>query len=272
MIWNLGNITWKRLSGRYFKPDLFYERHYYLVWLRDLIGKIKALDATRPVTLDIELSATIFADLQQLQQELPQLDAAGIIIASDTSGLAELSHAGFPWYFGRIAASDIDKVELRGKNALISSWQDQSGRNLATMDGVLDRLGRRKPAWFDLARIWGREIPAPEWPSIHILRPARITYANTLLTYHALIQDRGEWLLASSLRQEWQFEWALVKGDGQGRFIAWTDLGTGPKQVIKMPPGSDHYLIHLTAVKQGQVITAVTPLETPILWEILRSR
>lgn len=270
--WNLGNNAWKRLAGRYFEPDLAYQRHDYLQWLRELIGKIKALDPSRPVTLDIELGTTILADLLQLQQELPQLDAAGIIIESDTTGLAELSRADFPWYYGRISASAIDKVDLRGKNALISSWQDQSGRDLATMDGVLDRLGRRKPVWFELARIWGRDIPRPEWPDIHILRPARITYPNTLLTYHALIRDSGEWRLAASLHPGWKFEWALVKSDGLGRYIAWTDLGAGPSQIVKIPPGSDNYLIHLTAVKEGLVITTVTPLQTPILWEVLHSR
>lgn len=258
--WNIGNTNWQQLENYYYKPQLLYQQEAFLAWLKDLIAKIKTIDPTRPLTVDAALSENITGTLVRLQRALPQADAFGIVAGDDTTGLSSLKEATVPHFISQIPVEYYTPMP-----AFITTWQDLDTRDYVTFDGLTDHWGRYKPSYYQLASLWNKSSLQPSLPQIHILRPARTTYPDSELTYHALILHNNEWefpgpAAADSLR----FEWHLVKTDNDGNPIFLKKLGDGTSITIDIPENPHHYGLYLQAVRGNQVTTARTPLNTPL--------
>src|SRR5690606_1605629 len=59
VMWNISNNPLKGMSYRYFKPDFNYHREAYTGWLKQLIAGMKAIDPKRPISVDIDIDASL---------------------------------------------------------------------------------------------------------------------------------------------------------------------------------------------------------------------
>ncbi|CAL1519418.1 glycosyltransferase family 2 protein [Chitinophaga sp. MM2321] len=262
--WNIGNTTWQQLGKQYFKPRLLYQQRDYLLWLKKLLTAIKAIDTTRPLTIDVDLTGNIANTLQVLQQELPQADAFGVIVGKDTTGLAQLEEVTIPHYISQIPVAAYAHLKDSRVSAFITTWQDLETRDYVTFDGLTDHWGRYKPSYYQLEYLWGKTSHQSDIPNIHILRPARMTYPNSLLTYHALVYSNDAWKLAGAANNDLKFEWYLIKTDNYGDDIFLKKLGTGTSITISIPENPDRYRLYLEAVKGDHVATAHAVLNIPL--------
>jgi cellulose synthase/poly-beta-1,6-N-acetylglucosamine synthase-like glycosyltransferase/beta-mannanase len=259
--WHLSNNAWSRLSSMYVKPTLLRYQDEYLASLRELVRQIKAVDPQRPVTLDIPLDDGVNATLQIFARALPEIACLGLSAADDTSSFTP-RQTTIPWFVSGMSVSQY--IELgTTKPLFISAWQDLQNRNAITFNGLLDLERRYKPAYTQLARLWHINKAAPPLPAVKILRPARITFPEKMLSYHALVYSNEQWHLADSINQQLEFEWFLYKTDGWGHAIYMRPVGTGPDIDLKIPDAPELYRLYLVVSKDGYVVNAHSTLNTP---------
>ena len=65
----------------------------------------------------------------------------------------------------------------------------------------------------------------------------------------------------------YKLEWALVKCDKYGNYLAIKDVGTGPMLKLKIPQEYKYFRILLTASNGNFVTTTITTLNTPLYQE-----
>lgn len=262
--WNIGNTSWQELAGHYSKPALLYQQQAFLHWLKNLTTGVKAIDPSRPLTMDVALSENIDEVLELLQRELPQVDAFGIVAEQDTSGLSQLGKMSVPHFISQIPVEYYRQLPDDRVPAFITTWQDLETRDYVTFNGLTDHWGRYKPAYYELAASWNPAIPPPRLPQIHILRPARTTFPGSKLTYHALILRNNEWELPGATADSLTFDWHLVKTDNYGNEVFLKKLGSGTSITVTIPESPQHYSLYLQAVQGNQVTTDRSPLNTPL--------
>lgn len=257
--WNIGNSNWQRLAQQYYKPSLFYQRDAYIKWLKGLVTRIKQRDPGRPVTMDVDLTENISGTLRFLHSAVPEVDAFGITARNDSADLQQLHNTPYSYFFNYLSASQYVKGQPISLPVFISNWQDLESRDHVTFDGLKDHWGRSKPSYY----AFSHSTQPAQLPRIKILRPAKATYVNDGLTYHALVYRNNEWKLAD-LADGVKFEWHLVKGDGKGNQVFLKSLGTGPYITLSIPAHPDLYSLYLQAVYGNSVTDAQSPLNTPL--------
>lgn len=262
--WNIGNNAWQQLNSFYDKPALLYQQKMWMDWLKKMTRRIKATDPTRPLTLDVQLESGIAATLQLFTQELPFVDAFGLVTSTDTTGLNEAGILNTRTFISQISVQAYTKLSSRG-TAFIAAWQDLHTRDFVTFNGLTDRQGRYKPGFYQLGQYWQAPLPAPQLPRVRILRPARTTHPGTPLTYRALLSQNGEWALADSVASPPEFEWYLLKTDGYGNTIFLKELGKGASITVTIPDNPAYYRLYVEAVKGNDVTTAQSTLNTPLV-------
>lgn len=261
--WNIGNTVWQQLSKQYYKPELLYRQQSFVTWLNSLSAAIKAIDSTRPLTIDVALNGNINSTLALLHRQLPQADAFGIVTGNDTTGLAQLATVAFPCYMSQVPVSAFAYLPRQCQSAFITTWQDLETRDFVTFDGLIDHQGRYKSSFYQLGHLWNKNFKIPDTSHIHILRPARTTYPGNRLTYQALVYHHNEWKTADN-NSPLKFEWYLVKTDHYGNSIFLKKLGTGASVTISIPENPDRYRLYLEAVKDDHVATVQSMLNTPL--------
>lgn len=102
--WNIGNYTTQQLAGYYFKPELFYQQQAYIAWLKQLVQDIKVIDPTHPVTTDVEVSPTLKETVERLHDEIPQIDAYGLVLTNSLKDTAQIMQLTVPHYFSNAHA------------------------------------------------------------------------------------------------------------------------------------------------------------------------
>ncbi|HWV66845.1 glycosyl hydrolase [Chitinophaga sp.] len=261
--WNIGNTVWQQLSKQYYKPELLYRQQSFVTWLNSLTTAIKAIDSTRPLTIDVALNGNISGTLALLHRQLPQTDAFGIVIGNDTTGLGQLASIALPFYISRVPVAAYACIPGQRPSAFITTWQDLETRDFVTFDGLIDHQGRYKSSFYQLGHLWNKNFKTQGIPRIHILRPARTTWANNRLTYHALVYNNNEWKTADN-NTPLKFEWYLVKTDHYGNSIFLKKLGTGAAVTISIPENPSRYRLYLEAAKDDHVATVQSTLNTPL--------
>ncbi|HEY0608760.1 MAG TPA: hypothetical protein VGD35_03865, partial [Chitinophaga sp.] len=267
--WNVSDTLWQQLGDRFYKPTLIYQQAAYTTWLRGVLARIRALDTVRPITMDIKLNSGLEDLVGRLQQELPGIDAFGLIInAADTSGLSQTAHLRAPWFISQVTPVQYATINIPSTRVFLKNWQDIHDRDYLTFDGIQDHWGRHKPTWALIEKVWGHHRPqAAPLPPIKILRPAAITSADSRLTYQAIV-DQLQWKLASAIRKpDIQFEWYLVRTDEWGNPVTMERSGSGPALQLTIPQRPDHYRLYLIAVRGTEVVTAYSKLNIPLLYK-----
>lgn len=263
--WAIGNTVLEQLAQRYDKPALLYQQNLYLSWLNHLISKIKTIDNTRPVTIDVSLAEHLPATLDMLRQQLPLIDAFGLIIGEDSTGMSQLNDIKVPYFISQVAADHYLQMNQANKHPVfITDWQDQQTRDYVTFDGVIDHWGRYKPSYYLLKNSWASPASSQYLPEIKILRPAKTTFAGSRLTYNVLVNDKKGWRFPWTTEKDLRFEWHLVKTDENGNAIYMKEVGSGTYIDLQIPERPEHYRLYVQVVNGNSVNGVQSVLNIPL--------
>ncbi|HEY8916997.1 MAG TPA: glycosyltransferase family 2 protein [Chitinophaga sp.] len=262
--WNIGDTLWQRLAGQFYKPTLLYHQQAYTTWLKKLVNRIKAIDPVRPVTMDVSANKQVATVLQFLQQQLPEIDAFGLIVTQDTAGISQLNSLAVPYFLSQVPVAQYQQLSNHHTGTFITNWQDVGERDYMTFDGLVDHFGRYRPAFYQLGNQWAGLGAKTAFPDLHILRPSRLTKADDVLNYQVIIKNGKNWVLASPASSLWHFEWHLVKTDHWGNALYMKKLGQGTNIEISMPRDAATYRLYLAASKGNDVLAVQSPLNIPL--------
>lgn len=260
--WHLGNNTWQQLARHHFKPALLYQQQRYLSLLEGLSAAIKTADPSRPVTTDVPFNPGTVSVLPWLRQQLPAIDAFGMEVTGDTSGLTTLLSGTVPCFISRMPVATFAK--LPPAPAFLTTWQDLETRDFVTFNGLTDHRGRYKQDWHLLAKLWSRHPAPTPLPQVKILRPSRTTLPGSQLTYNALISTGTGWRFADPGTDRLQFEWYLVQTDHYGNLIRQQQVGEGAFLTLTIPDNPMQYRLYLEATQDGSASTDYSTLNTPL--------
>ncbi len=263
--WNIGDTLWQQLGERFYKPAVVYQQYAYAVWLRKLVARIKALDPLRPVTMDVRVNNRLTDLMAQLQRQLPEIDAFGLVFGKDTTGMAQVSQLKTPWYISQVSVVQYAWMPNERGSVFINSWQDIGDRDYLTFDGLVDHWGRYKTAWYQLRRRWTNIRQEPPLPPVKILRPAALTTQDNILTYQAITYQQQQWKLAATdAPRDIVFEWRLVRTDQWGNPMLMEYVGKGTELQLHIPAAPNTYRLYLSACRGNDVSTAQTLLNIPL--------
>ncbi|WP_246197623.1 glycosyltransferase family 2 protein [Chitinophaga agrisoli] len=263
--WNIGDTLWQQLSDRFYKPGAIYQQYAYAAWLRKLVTRIKALDPVRPVTMDVRVNNRVTDLMDQLEHQLPEIDAFGLVFGRDTTGMAQLSQLKARCYISQVSVIHYAWMPASRGSIFINSWQDIGDRDYLTFDGLVDHWGRYKVAWYQLRQRWTNVHQDSPLPPVKILRPAALTTQGNVLTYRAITWQQRQWKLAATdAPHDMVFEWRLVRTDQWGNPVLMEYVGKGTELQLRIPGEPHTYRLYLSAYKGNDVTTAQTLLNTPL--------
>lgn len=257
------------LQEHYLKPELFNQETAYLNWLQRISAEIRRIDPETPLTLDLPLEAGTPFKISSLNEKLP-VDYYGIKV-TDTTHLRELLHMTGKTNPSVYISSIDPKVLVRhpemfsDMNVVLENWQDERHSNWMTFDGLTDFRGRKKETLKEVTALWTKKVPemGNAFQS-RILKPAEPLYPGQIYTYHASIHDGTNWNLGTYWKDDYSFEWNLIKTDVYGNPLALKRLGSGPEIDIIIPSHYKHHQVMLTVRnKESQYVrTTRTSLHT----------
>lgn len=262
--WNIGNSTIQQLSNYYRGRQLLYAQINYIKWLKQLVRHIKDLDPGRAVSVDVSLSPATDNFLTVLHNQIPEIDAFGLIVTDKSALNIKLPELKVPYFFSSVDPAAFAASPYPNGGVFYANWQDQQAGAKVTFDGLKDIWGRNKPSLSTISKMWHGDIAPNDLPSIKILRPALNTTAGTALQYNALVYLYDKWNLAAYLPSGVNFEWYLVKIDKAGNPTDLNYIGSGPTINITMPADISQYKLYLVAAKGNNITDDYSGLNTPL--------
>jgi hypothetical protein len=261
--WNIGNSVIGKLGLYYAKPDLYSKQIDYIRWLKKLIADIKVIDATRPITLDIDVDEYLIPMSNILQNNLPEIDAYGLAMTEKPIEPNYLEQLSIPYFFSKINASTYLNLYHKNAVAFISNWQDEETKNHVSFDGLKDKFGRNKLELSQIRNAFQGQPNQVNFPKIKILLPATTIIPNKTLEYHALINKEGQWKMADK-ENNLVFTWQLVKHDIYGNPVSMKLLGEASSISFSLNEYPEKYrlLLYVSNGKDVQIIQS--SLNTPL--------
>lgn len=262
--WNLGNSTFQQLDKYYAKSQLYYARYNYIKWLKKLVNDIKLLDKNRHITIDILASANLNETVNLLHEQIPQLDAFGVVLTDKMAYGSMKVNFKAPYFISSMAPGFLrDSTALSG-SIFYANWQDQQSGSTVTFDGLKDIWGRNKPYLHQVSKNWNGNVAGNNLPNIKILRPALTVFGGSSMSYSALVYVNNEWRLASDSGKDLKFEWYLVKTDKWGNAIGINPVGRGTTVNVQIPQNIYNYRLYLVATKGNNATDYLSTLHTPL--------
>ena len=261
--WNLGNSNYQQLAQFYHGPQLYQAQQHYINFLKLLVKEIKLADPSRPLTLDLLSSPTLGTTIHLLHEQIPEIDAFGLIINNKRALKFIKPGLKAPYFFSSADPNALEDVQPSG-GTFYANWQDQQSGTAITLDGLKDIWGRNKPYLYKISRSWHGSIANHNLPHVKILRPALTTTPGASLPYHALVYSSNKWNLAAYSKTGLEFEWYLVKTDSWGNAIDMKKVGNGPNVYVTIPQNNDRYRVYLVAIKGNNAAEDYTTLNTPL--------
>ncbi|WP_299780212.1 glycosyltransferase family 2 protein [uncultured Formosa sp.] len=266
--WSIQNDVLSNQKTIFNKPELFYQNKAYLLWLNNLVIKIKNIDSKRPVILDVEVNSKSYHHFKLIQEYLPNIDVLGLVVSNTEylDGVLDyVADANINYELSAIDTADaVDLIGLEHNTSFyLTEWQDQYGTNTVTFNGVIDRKGRSKSDYFKLLNTLNIDEKNTECLKINILKPSRLLYTARMFTYHAMIYNQEkDWMFGKDV-DGIQFEWSLIKYDAFGNPITILDVGNESKIELDIPNNNKLYKLLLTVIDGDCASTILTTLNTP---------
>lgn len=267
--WNIQNDVLYNQKNFYQKPELIFQNHAYLGWLKDLVQRIKKIDPVRPLIIDLEVNRQTIHFSKMLKDCIPEIDALGLVVKEkkDLNQTVEyLQLSGINFIFSDIEVEQMLKLQKNKNNSsfFIAAWQDAHESNRLNFSGITDRKGRYKADYFRLKDILSGTKSKIKSPVIRILRPAFLVNDHKILDYYAMHYDSmNGWKYGEAIT-DLKFEWSLIRCDKYGNFMAIKDIGTSAKMSVEIPSDHDSYKLLLTTSKGDTIYTTITTLNTPL--------
>ncbi|WP_285056437.1 glycosyltransferase family 2 protein [Pedobacter ginsengisoli] len=262
--WNISNPVFQKLGLHGIKPESIYQQDRYLVWLKDLVNKIRHEDQSRKINVDINFSEDFIQIARRIKTFIPEIDSFGLLIkASQSADIKKMiGEFEYPYYYAEVDDAVLYRNKLKSEDFFVTNWQDEATSDWVKLNGLKDLSGRRKVDFFKLkAYLQGSAVP--KLPEVKILRPARSTEENALLRYQAVIKAEGKWVPASNL-SGLKFEWKLVTVDRFRNPIAIKDLGESSSVEVTIPADASSCRLFLYVISGEAVTTVSTSLNTPL--------
>ncbi len=268
--WNIQNDVLYNQKDFFHKPELLYQNLAYVIWLKELVSEIKRIDPDRPVILDLEVNQLSVYHARMLSKNLNGIDYFGLIVKEEQqlSAVTDyLKKTETKYLFSEIDAEVLIASEIleSSHSFFVASWQDQHESNKLTFDGIIDRKGRAKIAYFQLKHSLLESSALPDNKTARILKPARRVVEKEDLQFHSMIFDENEgWKYGQSF-DNLSFEWSLVKRDEHGNYLAVRDIHTGPELSLRIPENYEYFKLLLTVSDGRSIATDLTTLNIPLV-------
>lgn len=270
--WHIENDVLYNQKNFYHKPELLYQNKAYLIWLKELSAEIKKVDPVRPLFVDTEVNLQSEYHIKLILESNKNIDGIGLILKENkTKHLDEISSylkaINTPFLISSLDAELIDETGMVKNNQsfFITAWQDKHESNKLVFDGLIDRKGRPKQSFQKAFSAIHADNLNTDFPKIKILKPSKLIHPNNTHTFYAMLFDEKEgWVFASD-SENLEFEWALIKCDEYGNFLAIKEKGYSANLILSIPENHELYRLHLTVIKDGIVTNAITKLNTPLL-------
>jgi beta-mannanase len=262
--WSIGNCTMQQMKDDYLQPELFYRQQAYINWMKDLVHQIKRIDPERIVTVDVTVDDNLNATVARLHDQVPEIDAFGLVLKDNLKDTAQVSKLSVPYYYSSIKPELYFKLHSPPTAVLMENWQDQQTASGVTFNGLKDIWGRNKPAFYEVTRHWTTDTSRHALPDIKILRPALATVPGDMLPYHALIFKQGKWHLAQYMYTGLRFEWYQVRTDAWGTPLEIKLLAKAAYINYTVPKNPDQYRLYLVATNGYDITTARSILNLPL--------
>lgn len=263
--WNIGNPVLQKQAIYYYKPELVYQQDAYVYWLRHLIQQMKAMDPTRMVTVDVEISDNLEMTIQRLKKSVPQIDGYGLVVDGSKSKRQIFGDLKAPYFYSHIDVSFYKELNHSNAGVFIADWQDEYKVDQVRLNGIVDYFGRKKHAFLQLESMWNNLPLTDKVPKVKVLKPALGTFEGEELFYHALIKKESKWVLANTYLNNFRFEWYMARVDEFNNPVTIQEVGTGPDLKLKIPDSAGDYRLYLYVIKDNVVLNVIeSELNTPL--------
>jgi hypothetical protein len=267
--WNIQNdVLFNQRTG-FHKPELLFQNRAYISWLKDLVRSIKEIDSVRPVIVDLEVNEQSLQNLKMLINNVADIDCIGLVVKDDTNldGLINyLKKSNTGYIYSEVSTETYTKPEVFDSRTsfFITAWQDQHESDKLTFEGLLDRAGRFKEDFYTLKKRLLDEGPEIRSPKVRILKPSIFIYDNMNVEYTAMVYDEKDGWKYGWKSEGLKFEWALVKCDKYGNYLALREISQGPVINLVIPEEQDLYRLLLTVSDDVTVNFTITRLNTSL--------
>ena len=263
--WNLGADILFTLGNQSYKPDYFYYQQKYVQWLAAVCREIRLLDTVRPIVMDLQWDMNGLSRFKYYKTYVPQI--SNYMLQADVKCrqcLSEPLQQGMAW--GKVSVELWPLVPAINQQGTIPAWQDIENTDYITLNGLLDLQGRKKEWYNKVANAWGKQpVSKSLIPDIKILRPAKITYENTLLKYQVLYKSsNAQWSIYNDTLKNIRFEWYLVRVDQYDNTMFIKKVGEGASVELSTPMQPQYYKLYVEAIKGDEVKMMNTTLNTPL--------
>ena len=268
--WNIQNDVLFNQKDFFHKPELLYQNRAYIIWLKNLVSEIKKIDPERPVIVDLEVNLLSMYHSQLLAKNVNGIGRFGLTVKKDDHLSALIDYferSEMDFVFSEIDTETLTHPELWSSKPsfFVTSWQDQHESNKLTFDGITDRKGRAKDGFVQLYYAINESDTIPDGKKVRILKPAVPLYKNSVFHYYSMLYDKAEGWKYGLAYENYSFEWALVKCDEHGNYLAVKDIGTGPVLRLKIPKNHEYFKLLLTVSDGKSIASTVTTLNTPLV-------
>ncbi|SHF44031.1 Glycosyltransferase, catalytic subunit of cellulose synthase and poly-beta-1,6-N-acetylglucosamine synthase [Mariniphaga anaerophila] len=272
--WNIQNDVLFNQQHFFHKPEILYQNRAYVIWLKNLVSEIKKIDPERPMTVDLEVSQLSVYHAQLLTQNVEGINYFGLIADNNeylNSLISFLKKSQMKFLFSEIDTEDLvsclhpDSIPLT--SFFVTSWQDQHESNKLTFDGIIDRKGRTKTEYFTLLHSLQNADSITTKPTVRILKPAVLLYDHLTLEYYSMLYIDGEGWKYGLDFNDLSFEWALIKCDQYGNYLAIKDIDSGPVLRLRIPKNHEYFKLLLTVSDGKSVTETITTLNTPLKFD-----
>ena len=263
--WNMGDDVLYDLANQTYKPDYFNYEQKYVLWLSDVCKEIRLLDSLRPIIIDLHWDLNGRKRYKYYKIYVPEIN--NYMLVADTKymvGLKEVLEPEMKW--GKVDIELWPQVPAIKKAGTIPAWQDIENTDYVSFNGLLDMEGRKKQWYRKAVNTWSNKLinlsPIPE---IKILKPAKITNTNSLLTYRILYNNNNTlWKIYNGEVMGLHVEWYLVRTDQYGNTMFVKKLGNGSFVQLIIPLDPQYYQLYAEAVLGDDVKMISSNLNTKL--------
>ena len=266
--WNLQHGLLSLPRAFIHEPQMNYQNSAYYQWLSKLTSEMKAIDPERPIVLEFDVNDDAPKNARIVMSTIQEIDVIGLNIKDDsdpTLMINTLHTLKIPFLYTDVSINIMDYYDDVNTDSsfFVSNWRDQHQINKVTFDGLVDRKGRLKSEYFNLAEKLNKFNGQLKLPSFKILRRLELLETGMEAYYCAMTYDVNKGWMKMNKGENIRFEWALVKNDGNGNFITINEVGKDPELIVKIPEYYETYLLRLTVEKNGVVSSTMITLNTP---------
>ena len=268
--WNIQNDVLYNQKDFFHKPELLYQNRAYIFWLNRLVTEIKNSDPSRPIILDLEVNSLSIYHTGLLAKNVYGIDYYGLTVKEDDNLKTVIDYfedSELEFLFSEIDTDVLIQPDIRDSHPsfFVTSWQDQHESNKLTFDGITDRKGRVKTEYFKLYNSLNGSDLIKEQINARILRPAKRVYENDVLQYYAMLYNDNDGWQKGQANSEYSYEWALVKRDEHGNYLAVKDISKRPVLSLRIPENYEYFKLLLTVSDGNMVTSTITTLNTPLV-------